>query len=100
MDFFRTEENLKFGDFNIVVREDYETGEAIDYRTGKKSKLILPKSNVLKYLFDNGSWFVLRPSGTEPKIKIYTEGISDSMDNADKLCKDIQNAVLEVVNRQ
>ena len=79
MEFFRNEKDLKFGEFNIVRREDYLTGEAIDYKTNKVSKLTLPKSNVLRYLFDNGSWFVLRPSGTEPKIKIYTEGIADSL---------------------
>ena len=100
MEFFRNEKDLKFGEFNIVRREDYLTGEAIDYKTNKVSKLTLPKSNVLRYLFDNGSWFVLRPSGTEPKIKIYTEGIADSLEKADNICKDIQNLVLEVVNRQ
>jgi len=100
MEFFRNETKLKFGNFNIVSREDYKTHEGINFTTGKTYKLTLPTSNVLRYVFDNGSWFVLRPSGTEPKIKIYTEGISDSLENADKLCKDIQNAVLEVVNRQ
>jgi phosphoglucomutase len=98
MEFFRNE-NLKFGNFNLVSREDYLTKTGVNYKTGEKYKLTLPESNVLRYEFDNGAWFVLRPSGTEPKIKIYTEGISDSEENADKLCKDIQNAVLDIVNR-
>ncbi len=38
---------------------------------GIKSKLKLPKSNVLKYIFEDDTWIVLRPSGTEPKLKIY-----------------------------
>ena len=44
----------------------------IDYKNGVKNELeTLPKSNVIKYILDDGSWIVVRPSGTEPKIKIY-----------------------------
>ena len=37
----------------------------------------MPKENVLKYIFDDGSWMAVRPSGTEPKIKFYIE-VKDS----------------------
>ena len=53
----------------IVRIEDYDRGLA--YENGQEEKLSLPKSFVLKYIFDDGGWFVLRPSGTEPKLKIY-----------------------------
>ena len=39
--------------------------------TGEESKTGLPKSNVLYYALDNDAWCAVRPSGTEPKIKIY-----------------------------
>ncbi|MDR0268738.1 phospho-sugar mutase [Paenibacillus sp.] len=42
--------------------------EVFDYSKGLDG---LPKENVLKYMLDDGSWFCLRPSGTEPKIKVY-----------------------------
>ena len=37
----------------------------------EEKEINLPKSNVLKYILEDNSWFVIRPSGTEPKIKIY-----------------------------
>ncbi|MGM9899646.1 MAG: phospho-sugar mutase [Bacilli bacterium] len=53
----------------IQAIEDYELSKR--YEDNKETKLTLPKSFVLKYIFDDGGWFVLRPSGTEPKLKIY-----------------------------
>ena len=41
------------------------------FNDGSKEKLELPVANVLKYYLQDGSWFCLRPSGTEPKIKFY-----------------------------
>ena len=49
------------------------TTSVIDYKTDVNTGVfgLLPKSNVLKYNLDDGSWIAVRPSGTEPKIKIY-----------------------------
>jgi len=55
----------------IVRIEDILLGESYDLKTKKTSPLTLPRSNVLKIIFSDGSWYVLRPSGTEPKIKLY-----------------------------
>lgn len=68
----RTFQSTKFEEMSgkkIVRIEDYDKGLA--YENGQEEKLSLPKSFVLKYIFDDGGWFVLRPSGTEPKLKIY-----------------------------
>ena len=68
----RTFQSTKFEEMSgkkIVRIEDYDRGLA--YENGQEEKLSLPKSFVLKYIFDDGGWFVLRPSGTEPKLKIY-----------------------------
>lgn len=53
----------------IVCVEDYLTQEK--FKNGKKEKLTLPKSNVLRYLLEDDTKIVIRPSGTEPKIKVY-----------------------------
>ena len=53
----------------VVRVEDYDQGIAKE--NGNIEKLTLPKSLVVKYIFDDGGWFVLRPSGTEPKLKVY-----------------------------
>lgn len=58
----------------------------------------LPKSNVLKYFLEDGSWFAARPSGTEPKLKIYFSVVDDSRQAVlEKLAK-VEKEVLNVVN--
>ena len=53
----------------------------------------LPTSNVLKYNLEDGSWVAIRPSGTEPKIKIYYSIKGVNQDNAEKKLKDIRNTI-------
>ncbi|MBQ1786665.1 MAG: phospho-sugar mutase, partial [Turicibacter sp.] len=67
--------------------------------TNDSTKVIdLPKSNVLKYTLSDGSWFVLRPSGTEPKAKVYIGVIADVIDAADAQVAKIKEDVLARVN--
>ena len=80
----------------------------LDYRLSKEDDLVnntekvinLPKSNVLKFILENGSWFVVRPSGTEPKMKIYLaikgNGLEDS---AEKLTR-FKESVMTIVNEK
>lgn len=53
----------------------------------------LPTSNVLKYILKDGSWIAVRPSGTEPKIKIYYSIKAVDKETAEKKLKDIQNVI-------
>lgn len=55
----------------IQWKEDYLLQERTNLITNEKGVLTLPKSNVLKYILEDGSWFCIRPSGTEPKCKLY-----------------------------
>ena len=55
----------------VVLYKDYQAQIAIDNRTGEKTSTGLPKSSVLSYTLENGNKFIIRPSGTEPKIKFY-----------------------------
>jgi phosphoglucomutase len=65
-----------------------------DYRLGLYG---LPKENVLKYKLEDGSWFCLRPSGTEPKLKVYFGVRGDSMQAADDLLKRLVDEVMAKV---
>ena len=56
----------------VVTRYDYKLSIEDDCVNAQEKKINLPKSNVLKYILEDGSSFVVRPSGTEPKMKIYT----------------------------
>lgn len=64
----------------IISVEDYLTSVKMD--RGLKSTIELPKSNVLKYHLEDGSWFCVRPSGTEPKAKFYFGVKADSIENS------------------
>src|SRR5699024_2660540 len=55
----------------VLIIEDYLVGESVHHQTNQTEKIYLPKSNVLKFKLQGGAWICLRPSGTEPKIKIY-----------------------------
>lgn len=74
---------------------DMKLAEAIDYANGYKD---IPASNVLRYMMADGSWYAVRPSGTEPKIKlyIYTIGATDAIAAAN--IELIESSVLEQLN--
>lgn len=59
------------GSFYLEAKEDYLSQLRFNFVEDVQIKLSLPKSNVLKFIFLDGSWICLRPSGTEPKFKIY-----------------------------
>lgn len=71
MDRFRNVKFPGFANTQLVKFNDYEVGISRNLATSQEEVIELPKSNVLKFIFDDYSWFALRPSGTEPKLKIY-----------------------------
>jgi phosphoglucomutase len=70
MEIFR-EEALQIEGMEIIRIDDVLLGKSYNLKSKKTTRLDLPRSNVLKIIFSDGSWYCLRPSGTEPKIKIY-----------------------------
>ncbi|MFW6306504.1 MAG: phospho-sugar mutase [Bacillota bacterium] len=66
---------------NVVEYSDYLEGVSYNYKTGEETELELPESNVLQYKLEDGSKLTIRPSGTEPKLKIYIM-VSDESDSA------------------
>ena len=63
----------------VLSVADYQSGETVDLETGAVTPITLPKSNVLCYGLPGGNKVIVRPSGTEPKIKIYYTAIGDTM---------------------
>ena len=61
----------EIGGFKVVCCKDYADGTARDCATGKVTKMELSGSNVLRYELADGTGILVRPSGTEPKIKVY-----------------------------
>lgn len=72
MDTLRGHAPDQIADYPVIGWSDYETSQRCD--NGVMSVLMLPKANVLEYRLGNGSKLIVRPSGTEPKIKIYLSG--------------------------
>lgn len=72
----------------------FEVVKKLDYLDGIDS---LPKSNVLKYFLSDGSWFAVRPSGTEPKIKFYFGVVADRQKAADEKAEELKDAVCAMI---
>jgi phosphoglucomutase len=97
LDYFRNEKQSNWNGLQIVVKEDYLLQQR--YENNQITKLTLPQSNVIKYFLDDGSWFVLRPSGTEPKMKVYISVVTNSRQDSILRSKVIEKQVMEQVNK-
>ncbi|USO15866.1 phospho-sugar mutase [Staphylococcus pseudintermedius] len=67
---FRGDTSDQLLGLNVVTKEDYLTQQTTNLKTGKTTAISLPKADVIRYTFEEG-FIALRPSGTEPKIKVY-----------------------------
>nr|WP_317427267.1 phospho-sugar mutase [uncultured Blautia sp.] len=70
--------------------------EVLDYKTGIGN---LPKSNVIKMILENGSTLVVRPSGTEPKLKIYTSILGSNQDSVEQMDEEIVRSIEKLFER-
>ncbi len=68
--------------FDVVKTSDYKVSISKDLLTGEETKIKLPKSNVLSYVLSDNSKVIVRPSGTEPKIKVYITACGKTRDES------------------
>ena len=68
----------------VLEFKDYQTGSVTDMQTGKKHSMELSGSNVLRFELEDGTSFIVRPSGTEPKIKVYVLTSGSSQENVEE----------------
>ncbi|MBM7652540.1 phosphoglucomutase [Neobacillus cucumis] len=97
MNSFRAEKISEVAGVEVTTIEDYLN--SIRYANGVENQIDLPRSNVLKFHLADGSWFCLRPSGTEPKAKFYFGVKGNSMEDSQEKLLSIQNAVMNKVNQ-
>lgn len=97
MEYFRQNPLEEINSHQIIKIEDFLLSER--YINKKVESIDLEKSNVLKYYLDDESWFVLRPSGTEPKLKIYAGVIGNSLENSKTLVEELLKGVNEFVEK-
>jgi phosphoglucomutase len=93
---FRSNPIQQLGNVKVSVSEDYLLGvrQKLDSST---EKIDLPKSNVIKYQFEDGSWVCLRPSGTEPKIKFYFGVKDQTLESSVQKLKAVEQQFMELV---
>lgn len=85
------------GGMQVVVFKNLNTSESLDVASGNKSVIDLPKSNVLGFYFADGSSLIVRPSGTEPKIKLYLSAVGATNDEAVSKREILENAGTELL---
>lgn len=87
MDKMRTDYPKSVAGFKVIGFADYEASEKTDLVTGAKEKITLPKSNVISLYLEGGNKAIIRPSGTEPKLKVYYTAVGKTMEEAEELQK-------------
>ena len=94
MDSLRADGLKNIAGMDVITSSDYEASIETNLKTGEKAKITLPKSNVLAYTLEGGNSVIVRPSGTEPKIKIYITAVGNTRDEAktvtDKISDDME----------
>jgi phosphoglucomutase len=97
MESLRSMDIRKIGEKDVYVISDYKKQIKRNVKTNEDFKIILPESNVLHYTLNPGTWFCIRPSGTEPKIKIYYGVSSESLDGAKKELDVLRQGVMSII---
>lgn len=100
LDLLRADEITEVNGVKVVKSFDYKSSTEKDLIANTTSKINLPKSNVLKYILEDDSWFVVRPSGTEPKMKVYLAVKGNSLEDADKQTERFKSCVMAIVNEK
>lgn len=85
----------KIADLAVTEAADYKTSRRVDLKNNTEAEIALPKSNVLEYKLEGGNRVIVRPSGTEPKLKAYVTacaaGEESSAALGEKMSADIEN---------
>ncbi|MGL4761566.1 MAG: phospho-sugar mutase [Sarcina sp.] len=84
----------------VVTAFDYKLSTEVNNLTQKQKNVDLPKSNVLKYVLEDDSWFVVRPSGTEPKMKVYLSVKGSSLVDAQAKSAQFEKDVMAIINEK
>lgn len=98
MEYFRTTE-IALKNFKILAKDDVKLSVHTDLVSGETSTIQLPSSNVIKYYLNDNMWFVLRPSGTEPKLKVYYGVVGSDHESANAKLEELTKEVMAIVEK-
>ncbi len=86
-------------EIKLVEYTDYQTQTFYDLVSGEKTSVDIPISNVLRFRLEDDSWYAVRPSGTEPKIKIYMYSKGDTPNTAQKKIEQMEEIIMNKLNQ-
>lgn len=89
MESLRREPLISISSMKVNKINDYIESKSIDKKTGTINTINLPKSNVISYELEDGSSAIVRPSGTEPKIKIYVTSVGENFKEVEEKTENI-----------
>lgn len=95
---FRSNPPKEIAGIEVIVVEDYKFSVRTELKSLETSKINLPNSNVLKYFLADGSWFCVRPSGTEPKCKFYFGVKGTSLEDSKQRLMRLEETVMKRVD--
>ena len=93
----RNKDIEKIGDYKVLTFKDIEKDIVKNMQTGEITKTGLPKSNVLYYELEDSNWCCIRPSGTEPKIKLYMGVKGKTDEEASEKLEKLKEDMLAVI---
>ncbi|MCF7924590.1 MAG: phospho-sugar mutase, partial [Candidatus Izimaplasma sp.] len=97
MSFIRNNPLKEFNNQKVLVYEDYFLSKRVMH--GVIEDIDLDKANVIKYTLKDNSWFVFRPSGTEPKLKIYAGVVGNSLSESNKKLSELLTKLTDLVKK-
>lgn len=99
MESLRQNTPTKIGKYDVLSARDYRKDTIKNLATGEVTPTGLPKSDVIYYDMSDSAWLCVRPSGTEPKVKFYYGVKGTSLEEAQKLSKELGEDVLAMINK-
>ncbi len=97
MDELRNNPPKEICDSKVIKVNDYKTSVSYNLKTNEQTKINLPTSNVLSYFLEDGSSFIVRPSGTEPKIKLYIGAVESTHEKSVKKRAALEKAATKLL---
>lgn len=89
----------KIGNYQVLTFKDIQKNIVKNMQTGEIKETGLPESNVLYYELEDNAWCCIRPSGTEPKIKLYMGIKGTSEEKANKKLQELKQAMMDIVEK-
>ena len=83
--------------YKVTAVSDFLNSYSVDLATGKKTEIDLPKSNVLAYSLEGGGAAIVRPSGTEPKIKVYITAVGKDESDATDIAQNMIDSMIKIL---